>query len=326
MIYRMNPCEHSSERLNHPVRHSPRRWRACPALLPLLFLLLTRLLSFGQTYEAVSREISVFNFGTPFPSVEAISREVSVFNFGASFPSVEAVSREVSVFNFGAVFPSVEAISREVSVFNYRVPPLGFSVGSTNILGTEINQVPFTFLTLLDLTNLSLTLQADDSHLQILGVTPVSPEVVSVALGTVSSNGHPIAFTLNSGAIPATTHVLAWLNFQGITNLDSAIVPLIITHSTATRASGQVVPVATANGQVILIMTNSILVASAKPQFGITLYGLPGATYAIETTTNLALPDWQELERLFQGGPILPITGLTNTAAQQFYRTKQVGP
>jgi hypothetical protein len=157
-------------------------------------------------------------------------------------------------------------------------------------------------------------------------VTPVSPEVVSTVLGTVSSNGHPIAFTLNPAAIPTTNHVLAYLNFQGITNLDSAIVPLTITHFTATRASGQVVQAATANGQVILIVSNSILVASAKPQFGITLYGVPGTTYAIETTTNLASPDWQELERLLQSDPVVIITGLTNTAAQQFYRTEQVGP
>ena len=279
-----------------------------------------------STSDAISREISIFNFGQPSASVETISREVSVFNFGVPSASIEALSREVSIFNFGQASANVEAISRELSVFNYGVPPLKFSVGSTNILGSETNQVPFTFLTLLDLTNLSLTLQTDDSHLQILGVTPVSPEVVSTVLGTANSNGHPIAFTFNPAAIPTTNHILAYLNFQGIMNLDSAIVPLMITHSTATRASGQVVAVATANGQVILIMTNSILVASAKPQFGITMYGVPGTTYAIETTTNLASPDWQELERLLQNDLILTITGLTNTAAQQFYRTKQVGP
>jgi sugar/nucleoside kinase (ribokinase family) len=186
--------------------------------------------------------------------------------------------------------------------------------------------VPFALQTVLDLTNLNLTVQTDDSHLHILGVTPGSPEVVSIVLGTANSNGLPIAFTLNPAAIPTTNHVLAWLNFQGITNLDSAIVPLTITHFSTTRSSGQVVPAATANGQVILIVSKPILVVSGKPQFGITMYGLPGATYAIETTTNLASPGWHELERLLESGRVLTLTGLTNNAAQQFYRTEQVGP
>jgi hypothetical protein len=314
-------------------------------LLPLLFLVLNPLLSSGQSseaisrevslfnfggpsadVEAISREVSVFNFGQPSANVEAICREVSVFNFGEASSGVEAISREVSVFNFGEPSAKVEAISREVSIFNYGVPPVVLSIGSTNILKDEINRVPFTFQTVLDLTNLSLTLQSDDSHLQILGVTPVSPEIISTVLGTVSSNSHPIAFTLNPGAIPTTNHVLAWLNFQGITNLDSAVVPLTITNLTAARSSGQVVPTTALNGQVILIVNQPILFPTSKPQFGITMYGIPGATYAVEATTNLAPADWHELARLLETGPFLVIPALTNNASQQFYRTTQVGP
>ncbi len=201
-----------------------------------------------------------------------------------------------------------------------------FAIGSTNALEDEPTQVPFALETVLNLTNLTLTLQTDDSYLQILGVTPVAPEVVSAVLGTANSNGYPVAFTLNPAAIPTTNHVLAYLNFQGITNLDSAIVPLTITQCTPRRGSGQVVPAATANGQIILIVSKPALSVSANPQFGITMYGVPGATYAVESTTNLVPADWHELERLLQSGPVLTITGLTNPAAQQFYRAKQVGP
>jgi hypothetical protein len=282
--------------------------------------------------KAISREVSIFNYGVPLvvTNVEAISREISVFNFNepSVATNVEAISREVSIFNVSVplVVTNVEAISREVSAFNYGVPPVVFAIGSTNALGDEANQVPFALQTVLDLTNLSLTVHTDDSHLHILGVTPGSPEVVSIVPGTANSNGLPIAFTLNPAAIPTTNHVLAWLNFQGITNLDSAIVPLTITRFTAARSSGQAVPAATANGQVILIVSKPILVLSAKPQFGITMYGLPGATYAVEATTNLASPDWHELERLLESGRVLALTGLTNNAAQQFYRTEQAGP
>ena len=335
------------------------------ALLPLLLLVLTPLLSSGQTSEAISREVSIFNSGLPSAAtittnVEAISREVSVFNsglpsattistnveaisrevsiFNSGLPSattittnVEAISREVSVFNSGlpsatTISTNVEAISRELSIFNYGVPPVAFSIGSTNALKDVPNQVPFTFQTILDLTNLSLTLQTDDSRLQILGVTSVSPEVISTTLGTVISNNHPIAFTLNPATIPTTNHVFAYLNFQGITNLESAIVPLTINNFAANRASGQFAPGATSDGQVILIVNQPILFVTNKPQFGITMYGVPGATYAVESTTNLAPADWHELERLLETGPFLVIPGLTNKASQQFYRTERVGP
>ena len=288
--------------------------------------------SIATNVEAISREVSVFNYGVPSvaTNAEAISREVSVFNYGIPLvtTNVETISREVSVFNFGvpSVATNAEAISREVSVFNYGVPPVVFSIGSTNALKDESNRVPFTFQTILDLTNLSLTLQTDDSHLQILGVTAVSPEVISTVLGTVISNSHPIAFTLNPAAIPTTNHVLAYLNFQGITNLESAIVPLTINNFAANRTSGQFAPGATTNGQVILIVNQPILFTSSQPQFGFTMYGVPGATYAVESTTNLAPADWHELERLLESGPFLVISGLTNKASQQFYRTKQVGP
>ena len=287
------------------------------------------LFNFGQLVaptEAISREVSVFNFGQPASNAEAVSREVSVFNFGQSATSIEAISREVSVFNFGQLFASAEAISREVSVYNYGVPPVVFTIGSTNVLGGETNQVPFVLQTVLDLTNLSLMLKTDDSHLQVLAVTPVSSEVVSTVPGTVNSNGHPIAFVLNPAAQPPTSRILAWLNFQALSNGDSAIVPLTISGLTAIRASGQAVPNIAAGGQVIVIVTKPILFVTNRPQFGIRMYGVPGTTNAIEATTNLAPAEWHELERLLVSDRQMLLYGLVTNAPQQFFRTKQIWP
>jgi hypothetical protein len=276
--------------------------------------------------EAISREVSVFNFGSPPANAEAVSREVSVFNFGQSATSVEAVSREVSVFNFGQLLANIEAISREMSIYNYGVPPVVFSIGSTNVLGGETNQVPFVLQTVLDLTNLNLMLKTDDSHLQVLAVTPASSEVVSTVSGTVSSNGHPIAFALNPAAQPPASRILAWLNFQALTNGDSAIVPLTINNLTAIRASGQAVPNIPVGGQVIVIVTKPILFVTNQPQFGITMYGVPGTTNAIEATTNLAPAEWHELERLLVSDRLMILYGLVTNAPQQFFRTRQVWP
>ena len=75
--------------------------------------------------EAITREVSVFNFGQPTAGSEAIAREVSIFN-GESIPTSgipEVYSREASVFNFGSPLANVEAISREATVFNFGSPP-----------------------------------------------------------------------------------------------------------------------------------------------------------------------------------------------------------
>ena len=282
--------------------------------------------------EGISRELSVFNFSVPSLPInpEAISREISVFNF--NLPSVsttsEAISREVTIFNAGVVFVAInaEAISRELSVFNYGLPPVVFVIGSTNALRDESQQVPFALQTVLDLTNLNLTLQTDESHLRILGVTPGSPEVVSMVLGTANSNGLPIAFTLNPTTIPSANHVLAYLDFQGITNLDSAIVPLTVHDFAANRTTGQNAPGATTDGRVILIVNQAILFPTNGLPAGFTMYGLPGATYSIQATTNLAPSCWVEVQNLLESGPTLKVTGLSNRGPQQFYRASQVNP
>lgn len=147
-----------------------------------------------------------------------------------------------------------------------------------------------------------------------------------MTLGSPGVNSHPISFTLNPAAIPTTNHTLAYLNFQGITNLDSAVVSLTVSNLAGFRASGQPAPGAAMNGQVIIIVTKPILFPTNRLPFGFTMYGIPGATYSIQATTNPAPPFWVEVQNLLEIGPALTVTGLSNKASQQFYRAQQVGP
>jgi hypothetical protein len=126
--------------------------------------------------------------------------------------------------------------------------------------------------------------------------------------------------------LPPTNRVLGFLNFQGITNMDSAIVPLTITSLTATRASGQLVPKKTFDGRVILIVTKPILVATGGPQFGLTAYGVPGTTNIVQSTTNLAEPVWREIGRFLETGPGAIVPLIVTNVPQQFFRDEQVWP
>lgn len=102
--------------------------------LPMGFLILAPLVSQAQTIDAVSREVSLFNFGQPVAISEAVSREVSVFDAGQPTATSEALSREVSLFNFGQPTVRSEAVSREVSLFDF-----GQSVARIEAVSREVS-------------------------------------------------------------------------------------------------------------------------------------------------------------------------------------------
>ncbi len=110
-----------ANRINLDRSCGPHAPRVLGRILLCLALLLFPLAAFAQT-EAISREVSVFNFGSPPTATEAITREVSLFNFGSPSASVEGITREVSLFNFGSPSTTSEAISREASLFNFGTP------------------------------------------------------------------------------------------------------------------------------------------------------------------------------------------------------------
>lgn len=94
--------------------------------------------------EAITREVSIFNFGAPSSAQEAISRETSVFNFGSPLAAFEAVSREVSVFNGESVPTSniPEVYSREVTTFNFGSPPANIEAISRELSVFNGESVP----------------------------------------------------------------------------------------------------------------------------------------------------------------------------------------
>lgn len=82
-----------------------------------------------------SREVSVFNLGSPSAVFEANSREQSIFNFGSPSATVEANSREVSLYNGQAVPVSdiAQIESREWSVFNFMSPSASYETISHEV-------------------------------------------------------------------------------------------------------------------------------------------------------------------------------------------------
>lgn len=69
--------------------------------------------------ERLSREISLFNYGSDLRRPESLSREISLFNYGSDLSRPESLSREISLFNYGSDLSRPESLSREISLFNY---------------------------------------------------------------------------------------------------------------------------------------------------------------------------------------------------------------
>lgn len=89
-----------------------------------VYLNLFRITSY-KILQRESREVSVFNFGSPSATFEANSREQSIFNFGSPSATLEANSREISLYNGQHVPYSdlAQIETREVSVFNFGQAP-----------------------------------------------------------------------------------------------------------------------------------------------------------------------------------------------------------
>ena len=90
-----------------------------------------------DTYKILqreTREVSLFNFGSPSATFEANTREQSVFNFGSPSAALEADSKEISIYN-GEQVPYSDLLqieTREVSVFNFGGAAPGVAGGRTS--------------------------------------------------------------------------------------------------------------------------------------------------------------------------------------------------
>ena len=248
----MNPCPQASDRLG-PASHAgigarkapPGRFRDFTSRLrrwlPLAFLVPMPLLTGAQTNDAVSREISLFNFGQPTASYEAVSREVSVFDLGQPTASYEAVSREVSVFDLGQPTASYEAVSREVSVFDFGQPTARFEAVSREVSIFDFGQ-PAAGIEAISrevsvferssnlLDTISREVSVFDFGQPAVNVEGISREVSLYDYGYNQLNlaiGSTVVLAGTSGSVPVTFSTLA-----PVTNVQVAIIipPNLLTN------------------------------------------------------------------------------------------------
>ena len=88
---------------------------------------------------------------------------------------------------------------------------------------------------------------------------------------------------------------MAHLQFLAISNQTSAFVPLRVSDANAYQANGALVPrILAHDGRITVIGAAPLLEAllSTNETRTIVLYGTPGKSYAVESSTNLVNPAW----------------------------------
>ncbi len=257
-------------------------------------------------------------------SVDAVSREVSVFNFGSPGAGIEAISREVSVFNKGIY--SVDAVSREVSLFNYGFNHLNVAVGSTVVVAGTSGGVPVTVTTLAPVTNVQVAVDFPENLLTNWSVS-AQPPLTGTAV--VSNNNRLYAtFSPPGGQTISNTQLLGQITFVSASNQISAFLPLPVAGVAAPMLDGTTfTPYATTqDGEVVVLHIRSLLrqLHGANGMEQLELYGFSDTNYTIEFATNMNPPaNWQPAFQLTPTNlvAITPALSFTNTAT--FYRAKQ---
>ena len=304
------------------------------------------LFNFSQptaNYEAVSREVSLFSFAQATANIEAVSREVSLFSFSAPTATSEAVSREVSLFNFSQPTASIEAISREVSLFdrgsnlldtvsrevslyNFGYNQLSLAVGSTVTLAGTSGGVPVTVTTLVPVTNVQVAVDFPPDLLTNWSVQPQSP-LSGTAMVSNSSRLY-VTFSPAGGQSITNTQMLGQITFVSASNQPSAFLPLPVASAIAPIRNGEIyTPYTTMqDGEVVVLHKRSLLreFSGTNGQEFVKLYGLSGTNYTIESTTNLTPPAfWQPVYTLLPSNFIAVTPALIATNPAMFYRARQ---
>lgn len=199
--------------------------------------------------------------------------------------------------------------------------------GSVVLRAGERGSVPVRVYSSAGLSSLRCVLHFPKERLTDVSVETLLPELVSVSLDSPDTNCAVLTFTALPGRTLQGMRELVRLHFTAIPGQNSAFLPLRIGEINCERVADGLAPTSVSNaGRVVVIGSQSMLEGrlAAGGQRELILYGQPGASYGIESSTNATDPSawmpWQQatLTNLFN---VLPAG--SNVVPSIFYRTKE---
>jgi len=198
-------------------------------------------------------------------------------------------------------------------------------VGKTNVLAGKQGVVPIQLSSGVDLTRLSFVLDAPATRLRNLTLKPLVPEIALASLHALTPDQFKIEITSGAGQVLQGNQAVAQLSFDADDSGESARVDLQISQIEGDRSNGtRLTKATTQSGRVIVVGKQPVLEATRLPSPALVLYGRPGASFAIEFSTELKpAGSWTVLTRVPQTETFQIIGNLRSDSSAVFYRAAE---
>ena len=181
------------------------------------------------------------------------------------------------------------------------VPDYGqVNIGSGSVLVGQSGCVPLTLFSSTGLTNLSFNVRVPANTLTGLAFTPVAPAIGSSHLTMINASNAVVTVASSPGMTLNGTLQLGNLCFTALSNQVTAVVPMLLSAPTATKADGTAVSdIVAVSGRITVVGRQPYLEATRGPGnlVQLTLYGIPGTTYVLQTAASLQGP-WSTVQTL----------------------------
>ncbi len=258
------------------------------------------------TFTSVALESNVpprtvsYSLGAGAPTNASVNSQSGVFQWrptASQAPSTNHVT-VIATDNGTPPLSASQAFTVVVKAVSFEY---GLSIGTTNLFVGTSNSVPVKLLSSLPLTNLSAIIEIPSAVLTNFTLSAGSPEVSATLLQPLGTNLYSLSFTLNPDLNPGGLRAIAQFGFRAPAQPHSAIVPVRVTGLSALQADGsQAAKAGQFGGRVFVVGAEPLLdmwMSNSVARF-LTVYGIPGSSYEVDCTTNLAAQKWQFAGRI----------------------------
>jgi hypothetical protein len=215
--------------------------------------------------------------------------------------------------------PSMSATQKFSVVVRDTQSDFILSVGTTNLLAGTSNTVPLQLTSSADLAQMVFDLEAIDPHLVNLDLQSLGEEVASASFEPVGGGSFRIRVDFDPNQLQTGARTLARLNMATQLSGHSSIAHLDLEGLTASRTGGESTGRGAGQGGRVFVIEHEPLLDTTLVNPGrllLTLYGLPGQRYLLQSTAILGAGavwenevsveltgTYETLERLVTGSP-----------------------
>jgi hypothetical protein len=268
-----------------------------------------------------------FSLGAGAPAGAAINPTNGLFTWRPTeFQGGTNYSFSIIVSDDG--IPSLSATQTFVVIVQDTKADFQLSIGSTAILTNGADSVPLTLQSGVELNEVNLLLHVGGQRLTNLQLTTLAPQVGAANFLPLGEDRYQIQFQRRPEASWQGSVALARVAFAAGPGSQSAVAVLRGEGVTGLRADAP-----TANGQagvgrVFIVGPEPILdLARSNQMAALTLYALPGRSYAIERRAGLSSQSpWEFLQSVSPASLRTDLAPQPMTAPAEFFRASALGP